>query len=195
MNKFTLSKYFRYVLIVLISFIFYSCGGGFFDDISNNIPNKISNILSSTLKQTGQTKSYKDYDDGYYQEGIANKYTRSNDIVTDTVTNLQWQDNNDTKNNEQTWNNAKKYCNDLSLGGYNDWELPTIKELLSIVDISGTKPFIDSLFQNIISNPYWSSSSDASNSSLAWDVDFSDGYTDNYEKTNSNYVRCVRGRQ
>jgi len=63
---------------------------------------------STQVKKTGQTKSYDTdgnevtdgsiKDDGYYQKGVTPSYTRDDttEIVTDHITGLQWQDNNDT---------------------------------------------------------------------------------------------------
>ncbi len=57
---------------------------------------------TSTIKKTGQTKSYDANgaevtdgtlkDDGYYQKGVTPQYTRASDIVTDELTGLMWQD-------------------------------------------------------------------------------------------------------
>jgi hypothetical protein len=160
-----------------------------------NVEETITILSSSLLKKTGQTQSYKTYDDGYYQAGKTISYTRSNDIVTDNVTGLMWQDDSNVKNNRKTWNDAKSYCSNLTLGGYSDWELPTVKELIFIVDNSKSNPSINSLFQNISSSYYWSSSSFASTSSFAWTVYFSNGDLGNYDNTSSLYMRCVRGRQ
>ena len=72
---------------------------------------------------------------------------------------------------------------------YNDWRLPTIKELLTLVDYSKCNPASTSY---ITSNCYWSSTTDASDTSLAWSVSFNDGYTNYYDKTYALYVLCVR---
>jgi hypothetical protein len=42
------------------------------------------------------------------------------------------------------WESAKKYCKDLTIGQRKDWRLPTIQELLSIVDYSKFDPALDS---------------------------------------------------
>ena len=72
---------------------------------------------------------------------------------------------------------------------YNDWRLPTIKELLTLVDYSTHNPA--STF-DITSSLYWSSTIGASSTSYAWNVCFSYGYTYHSYKTNALYVRCVR---
>jgi len=45
------------------------------------------------------------------------------------------------------------------------------------------------------SNDYWSSTTNASDSSYAWNVYFDLGDDDWYGKTYEGYVRCVRGGQ
>jgi hypothetical protein len=43
------------------------------------------------------------------------------------------------------------------------------------------------------SNNYWSSTTYAPDTSNAWNVNFNNGNGNANNKTNSNYVRCVRG--
>jgi len=148
---------------------------------------------TSKLKKTGQTTSYEQFDDGDYQIGITPSYSRSGDIVTDNVTKLQWQDNEDAKTVYKNWEDAKSYCSSLSLGGYNDWRLPTIKELKNIVDYGKNSPMIDSIFVNVTSNAYWSATTYVSDSSCAWAVDFNVGDDGCSSETGEGYIRCVRG--
>ena len=58
--------------------------------------------------------------------------------VKDNHTGLEWQDNRDAKTVKRDWQGAKGYCQELTLAGYDDWRLPTIKELQSIIDIKST---------------------------------------------------------
>lgn len=81
--------------------------------------------------------------------------------------------------------------------GHDDWRLPTITELQSIVDLSATgcglgSPCIDPVFGPTQSSIYWSSSTYQNLPTNAWYVFFSDGFTFTNTKTTSLYVRAVR---
>ena len=122
----------------------------------------------------------------------------TNEIVSDSATGLQWQDDSDAKTTLTGWAAAIDYCeNDLTLGSYSDWRLPNKNELLSITDRSRKDPSIDvSVFQNTVltaASYYWSSTTSASSTETAWFVRFTHGYPDYYAKNNNYYVRCVRG--
>ena len=164
------------------------------DDNLSDYQNRSNDNNSTTkLKKTGQTTSYEDFDDGYYQMGIAPDYNRSGDIVIDNITKLQWQDNEEAGGEvNATWEGAKNYCSSLSLGGYNDWRLPTIKELESIVDYKKYSFAIDSIFINIISNSYWSVTTKVTDSTYAWVMGFHGGGDGWGSKTDEHYIRCVR---
>ncbi len=153
--------------------------------------------LTVVLK-TGQTTSYVNYDDGYYQKGAARSYTRDNakEIVIDNTTKLQWQDNSDAKTVRKTWSEAKEYCENLTLGGYDDWRLPSASELLTLLDYGRYDPAIDPTFQNVVSDYYWSSTSSVSDSAYAWNIYFYRGSASSENsKNDSYYVRCVRGER
>ncbi len=117
----------------------------------------------------------------------------ASDIVVDKETDLVWQDN--SKIVQKSWSSAKVYCRNLSLGGHNNWRLPHIDELISIVDTSKNNPAIKKIFKNTFSIFYWSATEFKGNSSAAWRVDFNDGNDYYYSKSDVLYVRCVVGRQ
>ena len=124
------------------------------------------------------------------------RYTRSDaGIVTDNKTGLQWQDyysdNGDTVKSAK-WTDAIAYCEDLSLGGHDDWRLPNFNELYYIADRSRRNPAIDSTFKKARPGYYWSSTSFVGGEVNAWDVRFSYGNDGWGNKSRSSYVRCVR---
>jgi len=92
-----------------------------------------------------------------------------------------------------------KQLNDANFGGYDDWRLPTMKELLSLVDYKGSGPTaIDPVFASTTqANYYWSSTTAAIPISImAWAVFFSDGTDTRPSKLENTYfVRAVRGGQ
>ncbi len=116
------------------------------------------------------------------------------DTFTDKTTGLTWQDNSASKTVQKTWSGAKEYCENLTLGGYDDWRLPSIRELQSIVNMRYV-PAIKSGFKNAASSDYWSSSEIVPGTSGAWGVNFGNGIRNYISKSKKNYVRCVRGRQ
>jgi len=160
-------------------------------------------------------------DDGYYQKGLTPDYTRDDDkeVVVDNLTGLMWQDNADVESVTKQWltdenydicddNNsapecydtsgdtATSYCENLELGGYSDWRLPTSKELEGIVDYGKVDPSIDtSVFQHTSSSIYWSSTTIEIYHEEAWYVIFYDGNVDGSNKYFDFYVRCVRAGQ
>ena len=86
--------------------------------------------------------------------------------VTDQATGLMWMQADSIE--PLDWEHALAYADSLSLAGYDDWRLPNIKELQSIVDYSGVFPAIDLLFEctgiiNEAGDPdygyYWSGTS------------------------------------
>jgi len=116
----------------------------------------------------------------------------STNIVTDNTTGLQWQDD---VNISKNWTDAIAYCETLTLGTYNDWRLPNINELHSVTDRSKRNPAMNSAFQSVVSNRYWSSSTVVGAEDSAWYVYFDLGNDNWYNKSNSYYVRCVRDGQ
>jgi hypothetical protein len=84
--------------------------------------------------------------------GNAPSYTTSGDglVVTDNVTGLEWTqsadwsgDGNVNVSDKFTYAQAQAYVSTLNAqnyGGYNDWRMPSTKELYSLIDFTGTDP-------------------------------------------------------
>ncbi|MDD2767410.1 MAG: DUF1566 domain-containing protein [Methylococcus sp.] len=68
-------------------------------------------------------------------------------VIADKVTRLMWQQSPDINSDgaingsdELDFYSARSYCQNLVLGKYDDWRLPGIKELYSLIDFRGTDP-------------------------------------------------------
>jgi len=120
-------------------------------------------------------------------------FTKEGDIVKDSVTKLEWQD--DTITGTMEWQEAINYCEGLILGDYDDWRLPNINELKSIIDRNRSNPAIVLAFEHTSSSAYWSSTTSKGNHEVAWNVYFNYGNVDGNYKDSGRYVRCVRGGQ
>ena len=108
--------------------------------------------------------------------------------VTDSRNLVMWQKSDDGV--ERAWSGAVQYCDDLSLGGYGDWQLPRIHMIEGLID-SSHSPTIDPVFE-VKPSYYWSSSVSRNSSKSAKYVNFYYGNTYAYSKDNSYYVICAR---
>ena len=112
---------------------------------------------------------------------------------------LMWENVANPEEHEMDWYGAMEYAKNLRLGGYDDWRLPTIEELVSVV-VKCIWVYDGSYKENyeakgFASNDYWSSTTDDYNSYYACFIDFNDGSQSEDFKNYSRYVRCVRAGQ
>jgi len=116
------------------------------------------------------------------------------DVVTDRFTGLMWTRAN-VAGGRMNWTEAKKAAEAVTLGGHTDWKLPTIRQLLSIVDYERSSPSIDPAFE-CDSAWYWSSTPyQPSLGDCAWVVHFGSGRSDWSNQTVGYHVRAVRAGQ
>jgi hypothetical protein len=117
--------------------------------------------------------------------------------VVDTATELTWQRalaaaGGDDGAGRSTWAHAKTACASLGSG----YRVPTVKELLTIVDFSRSSPAIDTsatAFPDTPPDAFWTATPLAGlPPTSAWFVNFADGYAGNGEMTQPSRVRCVR---
>ena len=121
-------------------------------------------------------------------------FLEANNSVIDSQTNLEWQDNNESNSTKITWKDAINYCENLNLDRKSDWRLPNKNELLSIVDYNRENPAIKDIFTYYtINNYYWSSTTPLQSPHYVWMVSFGYGISFYSHKSDSLYVRCVRG--
>jgi len=160
------------------------------------------------VEKSRQTISYEDYDDGYYQKGVAwpnPRFTDNEDgTVTDNLTGLIWLKDANCFG-QRTWSQALLDCHGLASGfcgltdgsSAGDWRLPNVKELQSLIDFRYTAPALPSghPFDNEQHTFYWSSTTPPNGQSHACHVDIGYGNVYNLPKTNSLFVWPVRGGQ
>ena len=106
------------------------------------------------------------------------RFIKQNDgtTVLDTTTGLEWTADA-ISTSSMDWEDAKKAVADAKVAGHTDWRLPTIQELLSLVDYERRDPAINTDFFTCKSSYYWTSTSVASSSGFAWLVHFHDGHS------------------
>ena len=115
------------------------------------------------------------------------EYVDNQPVVVNIEIGLVWQGKFVTG---KTWQEALAYCEALDYGGFDDWHLPDINELFTLVNLDNHDPASD--FPGILSDWFWSSSSVAGVDYGAWYVYFESGYISQGEKDYSHDVICVR---
>ena len=148
---------------------------------------------------------------GLVKANVRQDLTTHKDITI--IGDLMWE----KESRKMTWYEAMEYAENLRLGGYDDWRLPTPEELLKVVTLYGgqattsdnddwreiaDKNIVNEPYQanyiskGFASNFYWSSTSDTGYSIKALYISFYDGSQNYYDsKSNSLYIRCVRAGQ
>lgn len=164
--------------------------------IDNVVVSCFSAIQGQDASYTGRQPSYQDNGDG---------------TITDLVTGLMWQQTPDL-DTKSTYAEAVANASAQTTGGYTDWRLPTIKELYSLIDFTGSSfsyiPYIDTDYfdfeygdtskgERTIDAQYWSSTSYVgkvfTNTDAAFGVNFADGRIKGYPISKTSFVRYVRG--
>ena len=154
--------------------------------------------------------------------GIQFAYQENGDgTVTDLNTGLMWQQMPELYN-KSTYPQALAEADTFSLAGYNDWRLPSIKELYSLIDFRGSHftltAYIDTTYfgfrfgdttlgERVIDGQYWSSTeyvgTTMDGDATTFGVNFADGRIKGYpsepvgppgnQNTMTAFVRYVRG--
>ena len=125
------------------------------------------------VAKTGQTTDAGAGSDGNLKKGVAwptPRFTAATDTVADNLTGLMWAKNaNLTGATPVNWQAALDYCNNSELGGYTDWRLPNVNELLSLIDFAYKSPALSDAagtgrwttdgdaFIDVQSEKYWTS--------------------------------------
>lgn len=112
-------------------------------------------------------------------------------VIVDEVTNLVWQQSGSEL--PLQWEQAKQYIiklNQLRFGGYEEWRLPTINELLSL--LNPPPPGENFCFQSPMSAlQKWIWSGDTRSKRAAWFVDVEMGFVASRDILDNYYVKAV----
>jgi len=187
--------------VVLIVWMIFSHQLG----ISQNYPiveTNVTDYYSNTSLISAPSPGQAFYGQDANYQGKAHSYTDHGDgTITDNVTGLIWQKDMGIK---ITYADAFIKADTMTLGGYDDWRVPSIKELYSLIlftgRVQGTVPFerfIDTLYfiqplgdttigERLIDAQTWSStqykSTTMNNDSTVFGVNFLDGRIKGYPK-------------
>jgi len=171
--------------------------------------------ITHRIPDTGQINSYTETvgEDSDYNINPPSYTINGDGTVTDNNTNLIWQRQSSEGG---TGDEASSYCENLNLAGYDNWRLPSKKELMSIVDASHeappfdpecnwqpwdcpqTLPTIDPVaFPDTGDWLYWTSTIPPYALGSSWYVSFDYGgvgYGDKSTLSMFGYARCVQGQ-
>jgi len=114
-------------------------------------------------------------------------------MLQDPRTNLMWEDTPHVREAKIRQPRAVIYCKELTIGGFEDWRLPTIHELLTIIDYTRISPAILREFSYTEDESfYWTKTHVADEDDAFWGVNFKRGYSSKASEYYDRYVRCVR---
>ncbi len=194
----------------------------------DNTSNPTTPSGSYSIVDTGQTSCYNTQgaitcpqsgasfygQDAQYTGLQPNYVDNGNGTVTDLNTGLMWQQTPDF-DNKLTYADAVAGADSFNLADHNDWRLPTIKELYSLIDFNGrvqnsvanSIPYIDTAYfdfeygdesagERLIDAQYWSGTeyvgTTMNGNATTFGVNFADGRIKGYGQTMSQFVRYVR---
>ncbi len=187
-------------LIVLVSVAAAPVQAGFWDSIKKGL-----GLKSGVVVEAAESTKPELNDDGIVWNAKTASLQAPNGTVIDSSTGLMWMRcamgqtwKNDTCSGtaaEFTWNEAINLKH--TFAGHQDWRLPTIRELQTLVELGVIQPSINTtIFPGTPSLYFWSSSPYAGDAGSAWYVSFSSGSVYYYSYRYLNFaVRLVRASQ
>jgi len=149
------------------------------------------------LPQTGQSTYYGLGSDGSLKKGVVwednARFTYiGTSVLIDYLTGLMWAKSANAL--PRTWAAAVDYANQSTYAGFDDWRLPNLREMRSLLHYGrNAVTWLDGVgFDGLQSARYWTSTTFYYNTANAWYVHLSQGGSFVAPKSNSNYVLLVR---
>lgn len=167
--------------------------------------------LVSVLLISAQAEAIITKDFNARQRKHGENFSRANGIVTDEYRSLQWQDayskedlrksankrvnvfshKKDGNHKPITYQDSLKYCQNLALGGFKDWRVPSRQELRTVIDHEAAENIhrvaFHSAFIQVTAWNYWTSEKQMT-------INFQNSYIEHLKPDRKAYVKCVRGK-
>ena len=152
-------------------------------------------LLALLITESAHAKDLRSWDDKISPAAQRFKILAefNDEAVLDKETQLVWE----RTITSAGWVAAVSHCYKSVIGGSMGWRLPTIAELTSLVDRSQSAPALPSGHPFSVGStpPVWSATTDVTDPTLAWYVDFNDGEALTVGKGAAIWAWCVRGGQ
>jgi hypothetical protein len=150
------------------------------------------NIHFALYTKEKQTEFYKDLKGGTYEE-IPYKLQLSPEEIrtfTTRIPNYVWEDTLEAVTQNTTWDQAKRYCEELEIAYLKDWRLPTLQEMEILYG-----HFKEDIYNGFGEPFYWSDETSEDDAGI-WDYAMVKNFTDGIEKKSiqdfeQGKVRCI----
>ena len=183
----------------------------YIDGVHDRFLNEENRLFDVTSSKNLKLEIYQGYKVFKTTVNITKNYTKENPLIIkyelikedkdinlftfkDTVNSLMWEDTKEAKNSLMSYIDAKKFCQEYQLAGFEDWRLATIKELESLNNIK------EKIYNGFGDKFYWSISEDTKDKSSQESNIFTFNYQTNISESKNRlplsivkgHVRCVR---
>ncbi len=113
-------------------------------------------------------------------------------IFKDKETSLVWQDSQDNVELSITYYQSQEHCSNLVIGKYNNFRIPTMDELQTIIDYKNYDSAITNGFDYVANEAYWTTTPFADDEKVVWLIHFKRGERLVKDKHYDRHIRCVQ---
>jgi len=156
---------------------------------------KPKTLSTGKIRKMFKAKGFRDMEwnpEGNFPNEYEERTINGDSVVVDYTSRLMWQQSG-SKNGmlfDETEDYVKYQLNGSRYAGFQDWRLPTIEELASLMEpAKDGEPFIDAKFDQ---EQQWCWSSDRKRSGESWPLSLNTGVISFTDRNSKSHVRCVR---